>query len=157
MKTLVVYYSRTKITEKVAQTISENINCDIEEIIDLKDRSGAIGYLKAGKDAMKKVETDISISDKDPSRYDCVIIGTPVWAFTMAPAIRTYINQNKDRFKKVAFFCTEGGSGHEKTFKDMEELTKKNPITTLFLLTKEVSKEQHINKTQEFVEKIKES
>ncbi|MBT3406781.1 hypothetical protein HN419_06505 [Candidatus Woesearchaeota archaeon] len=157
MKTLVVYYSRTKITEKVAQTISENINCDIEEIIDLKDRSGAIGYLKAGKDAMKKVETDISISDKDPSRYDCVIIGTPVWAFTMAPAIRTYINQNKDRFKKVAFFCTEGGSGHEKTFKDMEELTKKKPITTLFLLTKEVSKEQHINKTQEFVEKIKES
>jgi len=157
MKTLVVYYSRTKITEKVAQTISENINCDIEEIIDLKNRSGAIGYLKAGKDAMKKVETDISISDKDPSRYDCVIIGTPVWAFTMAPAIRTYINQNKDRFKKVAFFCTEGGSGHEKTFKDMEELTKKKPITTLFLLTKEVSKEQHINKTQEFVEKIKES
>jgi flavodoxin len=157
MKTLVVYYSRTKITEKVAQTISENINCDIEEIIDLKNRSGAIGYLKAGRDAMRKKETEISISDKDPSKYDCIIIGTPVWAFTMAPAIRTYINQNKNKFKKVAFFCTEGGSGHEKTFKDIGELTKKKPIATMFLFTKDVSKEQHINKTQEFIEKIKEN
>ena len=32
MKSLVVYYTRTKTTEKVAHTISENMKCDIEEV-----------------------------------------------------------------------------------------------------------------------------
>lgn len=32
MKTLLVYYSRTQITEKIAKTIQKDLDCDIEEI-----------------------------------------------------------------------------------------------------------------------------
>ncbi|MDY6965570.1 MAG: hypothetical protein SVM80_06305 [Halobacteriota archaeon] len=40
MKSHLVYYSRTGTTKKVADAISDIINCDIEEIVDTKDRSG---------------------------------------------------------------------------------------------------------------------
>lgn len=32
MKTLIVYYSRTQQTEKIAKAIQKDLNCDIEEI-----------------------------------------------------------------------------------------------------------------------------
>lgn len=154
-KALVVYYSRTGTTRKVAQAISKEMQCDIEEIIDTKDRTGAIGYMLAGRDATKKKLTVISPIMKDPGLYDIVIIGTPIWAFTMSTPVRTYIEENKDKFKDVAFFCTQGGSGSERAFKHMEELCKKSPVGCLELKTLEVVKEMYSEKVNDFVESIK--
>jgi flavodoxin len=123
---LVVFYSRTGTTRKVAQDIAGLLGCDSEEIIDLKDRSGIIkGYLSAAKEALDKKMAPIQGIRNDPASYDMVIIGTPVWAFTMACAIRTYITANKDKFKRLAFFCTVGGLGAKKTLADMEAICGK--------------------------------
>jgi flavodoxin len=43
MKTLVVYYSRTGTTRKVAEAIAGILRCDIEEVVDTKKRSGILG------------------------------------------------------------------------------------------------------------------
>lgn len=161
-KTLIVFYSRTGTTKKVAWKIlelfkSRKINCDIEEIIDTKDRSGAIGYLFAGKDATLKSLTRIKKTKINLNKYDLIVIGTPVWAFTMSTPIRTYISQNKASMKKsswVAFFCTQGGSGSERTFKAMEELCGKKPISVLEMTTKEVMQNLSGKKVEMFVEKI---
>lgn len=154
-KALVVYYSRTGTTKKVAQQISNILGCDIEEIFDTKDRSGAFGYLMAGRDATKKSLTTISPITNNPGSYDIVVIGTPVWAFTMATPIRTYIQENKDKFKNVAFFCTQGGSGSDRTFKHMEELCGKTPLCQLELKTIEVVKNQFEDKTNSFADLLK--
>jgi len=58
----------------------------------------------------------------------------------MAPAIRTYITKNKDKLKEVAFFCTQGGSGAERTFSDMEDLCQKKGRAALELMAKRWSK-----------------
>ena len=44
MRSLVVYYSRTGVTKKVAEAISRKLGSDVEEIIDQRDRSGPKGY-----------------------------------------------------------------------------------------------------------------
>lgn len=165
-KILIVFYSRTGTTKKVAWTILnflksfvklKKINVDIEEIIDTKDRSGAIGYLFAGKDATLKTLTKIKNLNYNSAKYDIIIIGTPVWAFTMSTPIRTYILQNKAKLKtyaKVAFFCTQGGSGSERTFREMEKLCGKTPIALLELTTKEVMQNSSGKKVMGFVERI---
>ena len=116
MKCLVVFYSLTGTTKKIAEVITDLLECDIEEIIDTTVRTGLKGHLVASKDALTKNNTVIKEISKDSSVYDVVIIGTPVWAFTMAPAVRTYIIENKGKFKKIAFFCTQGGMGSKTTF-----------------------------------------
>ena len=45
MKSVVLYYSRTRKTARVAKTLAEEIGADSIEIIDIKDRMGAINYL----------------------------------------------------------------------------------------------------------------
>ena len=72
----------------------------------------------------------------------------------MAPAIRTYLSKNKNKFNKLAFFCTQGGSGGESTFKGMEEMTKK-PVAVLSLIGKEIKNSQYQGKVKEFCDKLK--
>ena len=154
MTTLIIFYSRTGTTRKVAEIISESLSCDIEEIFDEKNRSGSIGYAKAGKDAMRKKLTTLKQYTKDPGSYDLTIIGTPIWAWNMSTPIRTYITENKDKFKKVAFFCTEGSSGGDKCFENMAELCDKEPVATLELTAKEIKKDLHLTKTKEYTNKL---
>jgi flavodoxin len=134
-KILVVYYSKTGNTKNVAEKISKFLKTDIEQIIDKTDRSGIKGWLMGGRDAMKKKDTKI-IFKKNPSKYDLVIIGTPTWAWTVTPAVRTYLRKNK-KIKKVAFFGTNGGTPG-KTFSQMEKLSKK-PIAVLSINEKNIT------------------
>ena len=154
MKILVTYYSRTKTTEKVAKEIQKNLNCDIEEIIDTKNRSGVIGYIKSCHDAIRGIFAEINPSQKDSSEYDLIIVGTPVWASTMAPAILRYLKENKEKIKDVSFFCTCGSSGYDRTLKKMGEVLGKEPIETLFFTKKDINS-SFDSKIQSFTEKIK--
>lgn len=155
MKTLVVYYSRTGITRKVAAEIAQRLGADLEEIIDLKARRGAWEYLKAGRDAMKRVPAEIGEIKYDPSAYELVAIGTPVWAGNMACAIRTYIGQNKDRIKKLALFCTMGGSGDQNTFKEMESISGQTAVAKLTIRTREAGKPESEGKIADFAGQLK--
>ena len=155
MKSLTTFYSRTGTTRTVADAISGLLGSDTEEVKTVKDRKGVIGYMICGREAGAKKLTDIEKTGKDPSKYDLVIVGTPIWAWKLSSPIRTYLTNNKGKFKKVAFFVTQGGSGAENAFKDIEEITGKKPVATLILTTKEVVKKQYAEKVKKFVEKIK--
>jgi flavodoxin len=133
-KILVVYYSRSGNSKKVSLDLAGRLGADTEEIIDKKDRSGAGGYFIAGKDAMMGNLADIEPLKKDPSKYDLVIIGTPIWSWDMTPAVRTYITQKKSSMKEVAFFTLSGSTKYEKTVKNMETLSgKKAKASTGFV------------------------
>ena len=154
MRVLIVYYSRTGTTKKVAEILKQKLNCDSEEIIDTKDRKGPMGYMLGGRDAMKEILTEIKPIEKNPADYDLVIIGTPDWASNMTPAIRTYITAQKDKLKKVAFLVTYSGSGLEKTLKRIGDLSGIQPTATLDFKTAEVAKNQTEEKINQFIAKL---
>lgn len=122
MNTLVVYYSRTGTTKKVGEALTALLDCDSEELIDTKKRTGLLGFLKSGRDAAKKELTVLESLVHDPQLYDVVVLGTPVWGGTMSSPTRTYIETNKSKFNRVAFFCTQGGSDNPRLFSDMAAL-----------------------------------
>jgi len=153
-KILVVFYSRTGNTKKVAEEIAAELKCDIEEILDTKDRSGMSGYMASGKEAMKKQVAVIKEIKNNPANYDLVILGTPVWAGKMSSPVRTYVIQNKEKLKNVAFFCTMGGGGNKKAFADMEEAIGKKPAATMTILEREVKKNEYKAKVEGFVKEL---
>ncbi len=132
MKKLVVFYSRSGNTRKAGELIAAEINADIDEIKDKKKRDGIRGFMGGGFDAFKKRETRIE-HKKNPAGYGLVVVGTPIWAGTMAPAIRSYLKTNK--LKNVAFFSTAGSGSNGKAFREMEGLSGK-PVKTLELREK---------------------
>lgn len=151
MKVLVAYYSRTNITRKLAEQIANELNADIEEIISTVKYDGKIGYVRAGKDAMSAKIIDLGDLKYDPSNYDIVYLGVPVWAGKAANPMISYIKQNEGKFNEVKFFATAGSSGFESTFDQMEEYVKKAPLKTLSLTTKEVKKEDYEERLASFL------
>ncbi len=143
MKILIVFYSKTNITKELAEDIFQklsdnNIYSKMDIIIDKKNRKGVFGFIIGGRDAMKKNLTEITYNISDVSTYDMVLIGTPVWANTLTPAVRTYLEKNKQSFKRVSFFSTAGGEKFEKTFKDMQDIIDVKPESMLGIMRKQI-------------------
>jgi flavodoxin len=155
MKTLVVYYSRTGVTRTVAQALAGRLRADVEELRDHKNRSGARGWLAACMDAACKRLTEIDPPTRDAAVYDLVLIGTPVWAFTMAPAVRTYLSRCGPTIRKAAFFCTMGGSGDRKTFAHMTRVLGREPVSTMALLEKDVRSGAFVGPVESLIGRLK--
>jgi menaquinone-dependent protoporphyrinogen IX oxidase len=100
--------------------------------------------------------TAIKEIKNNPSLYDLVIIGTPIWSSNISTPIRTYLSLHKEGFKNVAFFCTRLGSDAEKVFADMKNLSQKTPIALLKLTSREVNRGQYLQKVKEFIKNLKE-
>lgn len=154
-KILVVYYSRTGTTKKIAELLAEKLNSDLEEIKSAKNYRGIWGYLIAGREAMLKKPTDLAPVVKNPADYDLIVIGTPVWAGNVSSPVRTYLMRNKNDSKNIACFCVMGGSGDERTLAEMENIFGQKSIAAFSLLTKEVIENKAEEKIEEFVNKIR--
>ncbi len=154
MKTIIVFYSLTGNTKKVAESIAEILKCDIEEIIDYKNRKGFLGFLISGRDAILKKTTQISPISKDISQYEHVIIGTPVWASNITPAIRTFITNYREVFKNVSFFCTMGFSGDKNVFRELELLCVRKPLFCVSFSQKEILYKRYFEKLDSVLKKL---
>ncbi|MCF0226428.1 MAG: flavodoxin [Methanobrevibacter sp.] len=153
MKVLIVYYSRTGVTKKIANILKEKLNADIEEITDNNHYKGKIGWIKGGFNASTGRLSEINPTSKNPSNYDLTIIGSPVWASNIATPVATYINRNIKDFKKIAGFVTCMSGGYEKALVKMSEECDKQLECTLALTTKDIEEnlEKNINT---FIDKI---
>ena len=150
-KILAVFYSRSGVTKKVMEHLAQQLKCDVEELIDPKDRSGFWGFIKSGRDAIKMNLAEIKPIKYDPQNYDLVIIGTPIWASNMASAVRTYLTQNKDKLKDVALVSTMGGGGYERLVERTAELCGKPLSSSCGLDGKDIKTDNWKNKLSDFI------
>lgn len=110
MKCLVVYYSWSGRTKKVAEAIAAALSADLEPIREKKRRAGLFAYIRSAIEAKQRKLAPIQASAHDPADYDLVILGTPVWAGEISSPLRAYVEREKPKLKRVAFFCALGGS-----------------------------------------------
>lgn len=153
-RVLVVYYSRSGTTRRVAEAISVALHCDIEAIVDRTSRAGAIGYLRSLVAAFQRRPSPIEATLKDPGSYDLVVIGTPVWAGSVSSPVRSYLMANKARLGKVAFFCTLGGRGSERAFGQMQGLAGKAPVARCAITAREVLSDRCAGAVAAFVTQL---
>jgi flavodoxin len=152
MRVLVIFYSRTGNTRRVAEAIAERLKADIEEIRDVKSRSGVLGFLRSGYEALAGRLPKIQQVSRSPDEYDLVLIGSPVWVGRLSSPMRAYLAIYGRSIKQTAFFCT-CKSDEGRVFKEMEAFSKK-PIATLCIREKEVKSGEYIKKIEEFVKAL---
>jgi multimeric flavodoxin WrbA len=87
----IVYYSRTGNTRTAAQLLAEKLRkqqatVDLIEIEALKRP----GFFTAGRAAMKEKELPIKNTNVDLGKYETLIVGSPTWAGSSSPFIKTF-------------------------------------------------------------------
>lgn len=151
---LVVYYSRSGTTGKVAGTIASALGADLEEIVDTAERNGVMGYVRSATEGMLGMPSEIRRPARNPAAYDLVLVGTPVWTWSVSSPVREYLTWMGGSAKRVGFFATEGGAGGSRAFRQMEELCGKPPLQTLELTGQDVSGCDAAARIEAFVEGI---
>ena len=124
-KSVVVYFSVTGNTKKVAEHIAEATGADIYEIVPKEPYSDDdIDYSNDNCRANKEMNDDsarpeIGGEALDLSGYDTVYLGYPIWWGTMPKIINTFLDTYDLGGKTVMPFCTSGGSGISSSVSDI--------------------------------------
>ena len=159
-KVAIVYYSMTENTDYVAKHISENIEADLIRIVPQKEypNSGFKKFLWGGKSAIMGETPKLEPYEFGETKYDYIIFGTPVWASSFVPPIRTFIKDNRDKLngKKFAVFVCYSGGGAEKTIEKLKNyLEIDNFIAELILIDpKDKQSDDNTSKIIEFCRQI---
>lgn len=155
MNALVVFYSRSGTTREAAERIARRLGADLEEIYDPTNRRGLRGWVRSIMDARRARKAPIAPTRKDPSRYDLVIVGTPVWDAHVSAPVRAWLSTHAGALRKVAFFLTEGGRGEARVFREMRELAGQAPMATLLLLQRDVERGRDAPAIDSFVRMLR--
>lgn len=106
MKNLVVYYSRSGNTEKVAQEIAKLVNGDVLKI----ELEKPIGFGWAAFTALLGLQAEIKPLAVNLKAYDNIFIGSPVWAGKSSTPINTILHETDFTGKNVFIFITQADS-----------------------------------------------
>ena len=130
---LIVYYSRTGTTAKVANALALACGADIERLQDLRPRDGATGFLRSAWQGLRKLPGEIAPPQRRPSDYPFILLGTPVWAGQMSAPMRSYILRQREHFRRIGLFCTAGGGDGQDALTSMAEMCNKLPVASMCL------------------------
>ena len=110
MRTLIVYYSQARgNTKRITEMVQSATSADIAEIKTVVPYEGTYEEIvEQGKDEVNHGYTP-EILPISIDGYDRIIIGSPTWWYTMAPAVKTFIEMHDFTGKTVVPFITHGG------------------------------------------------
>ena len=130
-KSLVVYFSWSGNTEKVAQSIRQQTGSDIFEIVPKTPYSTDYDTVVSDAKAEQQQNARPEMADaiENMGDYDTVYVGFPNWWGDMPMILYTFFDTYDLSGKTVALFCTSGGSGLSNTVNEVKELEPNAAVT----------------------------
>ena len=126
-KVLVTYFSASGVTAKVARNIANIIGADTFEIkpkvpytsadLNWMDKQSRSSIEMNDKSSRPQIERTVSKLDD----YETILIGFPVWWYTLPTIINTFIESLDFNGKTLIPFCTSGGTGISGCEKDLRK------------------------------------
>ena len=150
-KVLIAYYSYSGNTKSVAEKIQQITGGDIFEIKTIQpypmSYNEVVNLAKIEKAQEFKPEL---IDNCNISDYETIYIGTPVWWYTFASPIRTFLTEIDFTGKTIKPFCTHGGGGASSTYDDIQKLCPNTTVKEGFTSYENTAK---VSDIQSWIEK----
>lgn len=129
-KILIACFSYSGNTLEVAKQIQKHIGGDIFEIIPVKPYPSNYNSVvnQAKSENKNDFRPELKSQPENIQEYDIVFIGSPVWWYTIAQPVKTFLAENNLEGKTVIPFCTHEGSGQARSFSDIQELAPQSTI-----------------------------
>ena len=156
---LVVYFSASGVTAKVAGKLASALEADTYEI------NPEVKYTKADLNWMnKKSRSSVEMNDKsfrpaiitgdvDVSGYDTIYLGFPIWWYVAPTIINTFLEAYDFSGKKIILFATAGSSGFGNTAAELKPSAPNADIIETDVLTGIITEA----KVKKLIERIQKS
>lgn len=130
---LIAYYSWSGNTRKIAELIAHETDGTLFEIEPEQPYPSNYGATVA--QAKQEIQTGFRPDLKampETTPYGVVFLGTPIWCYTMAPPLATFIELFDLNGKTVAPFYTHGGGGAGSFEKDIAKICPNSTVAVGF-------------------------
>lgn len=98
--TLVVFFSRKKFTKKIAYERANQLKAEVLELKTKERTEGDLGFWWCGRFAMHRWRMETLPLTKDLSKYNKIIVVTPIWVFKMCAPVRDFLYRYQDEIKE---------------------------------------------------------
>ena len=98
--TLVVFFSRKKFTKKIAYERANQLKAEVLELQTKERTEGDLGFWWCGRFAMHRWRMETLPLTKDLSKYNKIIVVTPIWVFKMCAPVRDFLYRYQDEIKE---------------------------------------------------------
>ena len=130
MNPLVVYYSYSGITRRLAEDIALITDGNLRELKPQKPYS--FSYNTAVKEAREEIEKGycppLLQGAEAIENTDVIFIGSPNWLKTFAPPVLSFLRAVDLSGKTIIPFCTHGGGGFGRMIEDYKKECKNSII-----------------------------
>lgn len=114
-KVLIIYFSHSGNTKIAAERLREKTGGDIYAIETVRTYPEV--YRNLTEEAKRELEAhdlpELKGPPPDLAPYDLILVGGPVWWYTVSTPLMKFLEQTDFQGKRVAVFCTHGGgTGH---------------------------------------------
>jgi flavodoxin len=130
-KSVVVYYSQTGATKKLAGVFKQAVNADEFELqmvtaypSTYDSTIAAVGAQRESKKWPELVNAKL-----DLAKYDTVYLGYPIMFGSFAPPVYTFLDSNDLSGKVVVPFCTYGSGGRKASAEELKTLEPNANVT----------------------------
>ncbi len=154
MKILVVYYSLSGNTRRVATALAEALGADLEELRCDRYARSFLGVIRAGYDSWKGALPPLEPPSRAAADYDLAVIAGPIWSWRAAPPVRAWLTAERERLRRFAFLLTHGGAGAEKSLRELEEIAGRAPAAALVVKEKDIKSESFAEALRAFAAEL---
>ena len=133
-KSLVVFYSQTGSTKKVADVFQKARNADVFEIKTATPYPSTYDSTVAAVRIQRESKQWPALANPkaDLAKYDTVFLGYPIMFGTFAPPIYSFLDSNDLSGKVVVPFCTYGSGGRKASAAELKTLEPNATVTLAY-------------------------
>lgn len=158
---LVLFASRSGNTERMANEIREQLDCDILEVEPTEAYDNNYNaMLERSQEELAAIRQGnyppIKTTMENFDDYDIVIVGYPIWYGSMATPMQTFLHSHASKLagKRIALFATSGSSGISTSVNEARNLCPDATIIERTLLLTSSSLSQMATRVQAWLEEI---
>ena len=136
MKKIFIYYSLTGNGDIIGEYLKDN-GVDVRKVMTLEElpKNFILRIMSGGYKAMIQYKDKLDNFDNNITKYDEVIIGSPIWNSRLSSPINTVLDKLDLSNKKISFILYSGSGESKKAselikkkYKDAKIINIKNPL-----------------------------
>jgi hypothetical protein len=127
--TLIIFYSLTGNSRRLAQLVSAQSGWPVGEIVEKRPRAASgWGFARCVLDSVFHRRPAVHYRGPEPGSFTSVVLIAPIWMEELAGPMRSFVANEKEHLRRIAVLTTMGGRGGSNAVAEIAALAGRDPV-----------------------------